>query len=173
MNKILITIIFSFLLFTVYAQKGEKSISAGPFISYPFNTFGYRRRLSTGLGLEATGHYNLSNKSALLLRMGWTFYHQEYGYNDPVRSSITLFLFAGGYQYQFGNSGFFANFLAGIENETYDYFNSGAFTLGVGKRFKIKEERFIDSGIDASTGAESRLNLKVTFSLFQWPKIEN
>src|SRR5690349_2832853 len=82
----------------VEAQKGEKSISAGPLISFPFRTSGMESDLKTGAGLEATGQYNISNKSALLVQTSFTYFGIKKGINT-FAESIRLISLKGGYKY--------------------------------------------------------------------------
>jgi hypothetical protein len=78
----------------------------------------------------------------------------------------------GGYKYDISTSKFFINGLVGT-----DIYSDGpavSFTLGGGKRFSIKDVYFIDAGIDFIGGdTEQRINIKVSFSIFQRPKKAN
>jgi hypothetical protein len=52
--------------------------------------------------------------------------------------------------------------------EVHDRSTTGAFTLGAGKRFLMKKDRFFDADIDLVAGhSQTRLNIKVMFSIFQ------
>jgi hypothetical protein len=121
--------------------------------------------------LEALGQYNVSNNGALLLKStlaSWSYKRYVTGFGTD---RITFLTFQGGYRYQFGGSGFFINGLVGSDIELDDGFATISFTLGAGKRFPIKDIYFIDAGIDLVGGdAESRVNFKALFSLFQRPK---
>lgn len=171
-KTVIIVMIFISLLESVQAQKGEKSISLGPLISFPLDRYIYPRCLKSGVGLEAIGQYNFSNKSALLLQTILASYgirRESINYCEVPRSSISSL--KGGYRYQFANTGFFTNVLAGIDS--YDGFTSISFTFGAGKRFTVKNVYFIDTGIDYIDGdTESRVNIKATFSLLRRPKIK-
>ncbi|MBE7172787.1 MAG: hypothetical protein INR73_19585 [Williamsia sp.] len=167
--------IFTLLLAVFFlagrAQKGAKSIAAGPLISFPLATEsgGGRSNLNPGFGLEAVGQYNLSDKSALLLKATLASWGYKYIFNPYGAKRLTLLTLQGGYKYQFGSSGFFINGLLGTDIELRDTYASISFTVGAGKRFILKNNRFIDAGIDVVGGdAEGRVNLKAIFSLFQW-----
>ncbi len=156
------------LFIAAEAQKGEKSITAGPLISFPVATTG-QSDLNPGLGLEATGQYNFSDRSALLLKTALT----SWGYKKDViiydTKRLTFLTVQGGYKFQFVNSGFFVNGLVGTDNDLQDGFTTISFTLGAGKRFMFKDDRFIDAGIDlVGADAQSRVELKVIFRLFHW-----
>ena len=167
---------FALLLISLYgiaqAQKGEKSIAAGPLMSFPLaNSNRGESNLKTGMGLETIGQYNFSNKSALLLKLtfsSWSYKEDVIVYGTKRLSLLTI---QGGYQYQFGSSGFFINGLVGTDIELNDAFTTISFTLGAGKRFIINDTYFIDAGIDLVGGdADARVNIKALFSLFRWPK---
>src|SRR6188768_1106054 len=105
---------FALLLLSLYgmaqAQKGEKSISAGPLISFPLpKSKRGNSDLKTGWGLETIGQYNVSNKSALLVKLTYA----SWGYKEDATvygvNRLSLLTIQGGYQYQFGRSGFFIN----------------------------------------------------------------
>jgi hypothetical protein len=169
-----IRIIFILLLIALFgeahAQKGEASIAAGPLFSFPLGTEtrSGESDLKPAIGLEAIGQYNVSDRSALLLKVtivSWAYKDSARYYYDTKR--LTLLTTQGGYQYQFGESGFFVNGLVGIDIDFDDAFISGSFSLGAGKRFFIKESRFVDVGIDLiGADAPSRVNIKALFSLF-------
>jgi hypothetical protein len=169
------TIIFILLLIALFgeahAQKGETSIAAGPLLSFPLGdeSANGKSDLKPGIGLEAMGQYNLSDRSALLLKVtfaSWSYKDSLQYYYD--RKRLTLFTPQAGYRYQFGQSGFFLNGLVGVDIDFHDAFVSGSFTFGGGKRFMMNESRFIDVGVDL-IGADgpTRLNIKGLFSLFQ------
>ncbi|MDP4107494.1 MAG: hypothetical protein Q8935_21380 [Bacillota bacterium] len=170
-KKVIFTLILVGLFGVAQAQKGDKSIAAGPLISFPIGSDGFPSILKTGGGLEAIGQYNFSNRSALLLKMNltsWGYKERMSGYG-PRR--LTFLSLQGGYKYQFGSSGFFINGLAGTDIDLGDRFSTISFTLGAGKRFTVKDDRFIDVGVDLAGGdAEGRVNFKVIFSLIQWLK---
>ncbi len=157
---------------SVHAQKGDKNISAGPLVSFPLETQqipGYK----TGVGVEVTGQYYLATKSSLLLQLGLTSLGRKETLNSYDKN-LTLFSLKGGYRYDIGSSGFFINALLGADIETGDAFASASFTVGGGKRFVVKDSYFIDAGIDYIDGdTESRLNIKVAFSIFQRSKTSN
>jgi hypothetical protein len=167
---VLFLLVLSGLSGTAHAQKGEKSIAAGPLISFPL-ALGYSgSRLKIGPGAEVIGQYNFSNRSAFLLKSTLTSwaYNQLPSAYDANRFS--LLAFQGGYRYQFGNSGFFMDGLVGFDNDLQDGYNTVAFTIGAGKRF-VRKKGFIDVGIDIVGGdADARINAKVLFSLFRWSK---
>lgn len=163
-----IAIIFICILENIQAQKGEKSISVGPLISFPLDNT--TPKFLTGLGLEVIGQYNFSKKSAILLQTSLAFY----GVDDRLGYQMfhsQIFSLKGGYKYQIGASGFFTNVLAGIETESRYSLVFYSFTLGAGKRFTMKNSNFIDAGIDYIAGdTERRINVKATFSLLRRPK---
>ena len=150
------------------AQKGEKSIAAGPLISFPVARDGISY-LKIGVGLEAIGQYNFSKNSALLLKT--TLASWRYTKAIIVETKrLTFLTVQGGYKYQFA-SGFFINGLVGYDIDLYDGFKTISFTLGAGKRFILKDEHFIDAGIDLVGGdADGRINIKAVYSVFQWLK---
>jgi hypothetical protein len=159
------------------AQKGQTSIAAGPLLSFPLKseTRTGKNYLRTGLGLEGLGQYNFSEKSALLLKTTLA----SWAYKDSVitdsvlthygNKRLILLTFQGGYRYQIGTSGFFINGLIGVDIDLHNRFTTRSFTLGAGKRFLMKEDRFFDAGIDLLSGryTKTRLNMKVVFSLFR------
>ena len=168
-------IIFILLLIGFFgeaqAQKGETSIAAGPLLSFPLGTETQngKSNLKPGIGLEAMGQYNLSDRSALLLKVTWA----SWAYKDSARyyegtKRLTLLTTQAGYGYQFGESGFFLNGLVGVDIDFHDGFASASFSVGGGKRFTVQESRFIDVGIDlVGADAQARVNIKGLFSLFQ------
>lgn len=169
-RRILFILLLTGVLGSVQAQKGELSIGAGPLLSYPLGIESpFDSDLNPTLGLEGIGQYNFSVKSALLLKATLA----SWGYKKRLRSfyennRLTLLSFQGGYRYQFGTSGFFINGLAGVDIDLKDNFTSGDFSLGGGKRFSMKEDRFIDAGIDLiGADAQARVNIRVIFSLFR------
>jgi hypothetical protein len=151
------------------AQKGEKSIAAGPLISFPLGLESRGSHYKTGLGAEILGQYNVSNRSALLLKItlaSWAYKERYVLYGAKRLSFLTL---QGGYRYRFGTSGYFMDGLVGVDMDLHDSFTSVSFTLGAGKRLIVNEERFFDVGIDFVGGdAEERLNIKVLFTLFRY-----
>ena len=140
-------------------------------ISFPLRKFGYQSYLKTGAGLEAIGQYNFSNKSALLLQITFASYRIRDGLSPYPGNLLQLLSLKGGYRYQFGASGFFIEGLAGTDIDLADGFSTISFTLGAVKRFTVREDYFIDVGIDYIDGdAERRLNIKGVFSLLRRPK---
>ena len=168
-KRVTFTLILVGLFGVAQAQKGEKSIAAGPLISFPLGSDGFPSMLKTGGGLEAIGQYNFSNRSALQLKATLTSWrHKERNYDTRKLTFLSL---QGGYRYQFGTSGFFINGLAGTDMEIADGYSTISFTLGAGKRFMVKDLYFIDAGIDLVRGdAEGRVNFKAIFSLLRWSK---
>ena len=166
-KKIIIAIIFTSFTAAVSAQKGETSISAGPLFSFPISNR-FQNDLSLGVGVEATLQYNLSQKSALLLQLDLASYSLM---NRAIShdSRLSLLSIKGGYRYQFINSAFYGNVLAGI-TQSYDGYMAGCLALGAGKRFIVKDIYFIDAGLDYITGDQDRINIKAAFSLLQRPK---
>ena len=167
-RTLILLVVFTCLLGKAEAQKGEKSIAAGPLISFPLGFETGTTDFKTGLGAEIIGQYNFSEKSALLLKMtlaSWGIKDGAFGYETNRLNFLTL---QGGYNYQFGTSGFFINGLVGVDIDLYDSYGSACFTLGVGRRFMVKNDRFVDVGVDLiGADAEERLNIKVVFSLFR------
>jgi len=162
MPKRLIFLLLLVILFqSARAQKGYKSISAGPLISFPVES-PERGMYKTGIGLEITGQYYLARRSSLLLQIGLTSLGAKYEEN------LTIISLKGGYKYDIGSSGFFVNGLVGT-----DIYNGWApsFALGGGKRFSVKDIYFIDAGIDLIGGdTQARVNIKAAFSILQRPK---
>lgn len=158
------------------AQKDQISIAAGPLLSIPLtnNTRSGISYLKTGLGLEGIGQYNFSEKSALLFKAtiaSWAYKNKVI--TDSVlthygNKRLTFLTFQGGYQYQFGTHGIFINGLIGGDIDLHDRSVTRSLTLGAGKRFLMKENRFFDAGIDLVAGhTQTRLNMKIIFSIFQ------
>jgi hypothetical protein len=165
------TIFFLFLLSGVfeaaYAQKGEKAVAAGPLISFPLGLESRTSGFKIGVGAEIIGQYNVSNKSALLLKTGLTSWAYKESVSNYYAKRLSLLTLQGGYRYQFSTSGFFIDGLVGLDIDLNDTYTSASFTLGASKRF-TKKERFIDVGIDfVGADAEERVNIKVLFSLFK------
>jgi hypothetical protein len=167
-KRTLLLLFLSGLLAIAHAQKGEKSIAAGPLLSFPLGLESRTTDLKTGLGAEVIGQYNFSNKSAVLLKTtltSWAYKENRFAYDTKRLSFFTPQV---GYRYQLGASGFFINGLVGVDIDLHDSYTTGSFTLGAGKRFAINEERFFDVGIDlVGADAEERINIKVLVSLFQ------
>ncbi|MES2650016.1 MAG: outer membrane beta-barrel protein [Bacteroidota bacterium] len=166
MKKILFLLILLTTLFNfVQAQKGSINLSAGPLVSFPldrYNINGYK----TGVGVEFTGEFNLSNKSALLFQAGFTNLPAE-SVPDTYQENLKILSLKIGYKYNIGSSGFYVNGLGGTDIEYKNDFSTISFTLGAGKRFTIKEKYFLDAGIDYIDGdTQRRLNFKVAFILF-------
>jgi hypothetical protein len=168
-KRIIFIILFVGLSGGVWAQKGDKSISAGPFISFPTANH-LIPDYTTGVGIEATGQYNTSNRSAVLLQAGLTSLRIKQAYNI-YNNNLTIASLKGGYKYDISSSGFFINGLVGADIEPADGFSTISFTLGAGKRFPFRGIYFIDAGIDYIDGdTERRLNIKAAFSLLRRPK---
>ena len=165
MRKGLISLLLLVSLFeSVRAQKGYKSISAGPLISFPLQSHELAI-YKTGIGLEITGQYYLASRSSLLLQIGYTSLGAKPG---SYQENLKLISLKGGYKYDIGPSGFFVNGLVGT-----DIYNGpgASLTLGGGKRFSVKDVYFIDAGIDLIGGdTPERVNIKVAFGIFQRPK---
>ncbi len=176
-KTITVVIIFITLFEAVYAQKGDKSISAGPFLSLPSRGYGYNFNYSSGKGLEINGQSNFTNRSSKLIQSQLSFFSPYAGIKN-----LTLISLKGGYRYQFGNSGIFTNVLAGILKEFgSDIFNSHfghgyktlSFTVGAGKRFIIKKVSFVDTSIEYIDGdGITRTNIKAAISLFRRTKLK-
>ena len=166
-KKIAFLFLFSGIFELVQAQKGEKTITAGPLISFPLGLESASSNFKIGLGVELVGQWNISNRSGLLLKTtlaSWGYKERMTTYGD---NRFSLLTFQGGYRYLFGTAGFFADGLVGIDLDLHDNYTTVCFTLGLGKRF-INKGRYIDVGVDLVGGdAEERLNIKVLFSLFQ------
>jgi hypothetical protein len=167
-KRILLLLLLIGLLETAQAQKGEKSIAAGPLISFPLGLETRTSNFKTGIGAEIIGQYNVSNRSAVLLKTtlaSWA-YNERMSADDAKR--LTFLTFQGGYRYRFGASGFFVDGLVGVDIDLHDSYPTASFTLGAGRRFMVNEERFFDVGIDiVGADSEERINIKVLFSLFQ------
>lgn len=166
-RRAVMIMIFIGLFESVGAQKNEKSISAGPLVSFPLDKHvipAYR----TGPGLEVMGQYNISDKSALLLQTVLASYGSTNGITGYRMNGISLFSLKGGYKYRFSPSGYYLDALVGTDTESPGHFTSISYTIGGGKRFMIKKIYFIDAGIDYIDGdVVRRLNIKATFSLLR------
>jgi hypothetical protein len=176
-KTVIIAMILVSLFGAVQAQKGEKSISAGPFLCFPSRGYGYFFDYGSGKGLEISGQSNFTNKSSILIQSQLSYYRPQAGINN-----LTLLSLKGGYRYQFGNSGIFTNVLAGILKEfggdINSHFGHGnkslSFTVGAGKRFTIRKVSFIDAGIEYIDGdGITRTNIKATISLLRRPKMKS
>jgi len=166
-KTIFLLFLLSGLFEAVYAQKGEKTVAAGPLISFPLGLESGTSNFKIGVGAEIIGQYNFSNRSALLLKTGLTSWAYKESVSNYYSKRLSLLTLQGGYRYQFGESGFFIDGLVGPDIDLRDSYSSASFTLGAGKRF-TKKERFIDVGIDfVGADAEERVNIKVLFSLFR------
>lgn len=147
------------------AQKGQTSVTAGPLVSIPLNKY-VIPVIKTGMGVEATGEYLFSRKSAVLLQLGITSFKIED--DDYYEDKLKFFSVKLGYKYNMTSSGFFLNGLIGTDIEILYGVNIGyaSFTLGGGKRFSIKGGQFLDVGIDYINGdTEGRINLKAAIGL--------
>jgi len=106
-----IQLIFVLLLFTfltnAQAQKGAKSIAAGPLLSFPIRLYNLDFSLRPGVGVEAIGQYYFTNKSSLLLQTSLASFHGRNPYRDYREQRLSIFSLSGGYQYQLSNTGFF------------------------------------------------------------------
>jgi hypothetical protein len=169
MRKHILFLLLSAAVFGVtHAQKGEKNISAGPVFSFPAGITS-ADILKPGIGIEVVGQSFLSQKSSILLTTSLvTWGYQEGAINYPENNRLTVFTIQGGYRHQAGNSGIFLNGLLGVDIDLSDGFLTGAFGFGAGKRLIVKENRFIDIGIDfIGADAAARVNLKILLSLFR------
>jgi hypothetical protein len=170
-KRIFFLLLLSGLFEAALAQQGETSLTAGPLLSFPLGTESPngKTNLKPGIGLEAMGQYNFSDRSGLLLKItlaSWAYKDSARYYYDAKR--LTLFTTQGGYRYQFGESGFFINGLIGIDIDLHETVAMVSFTLGAGKRFMMEGDRFFDVGIDLTgADAQARVNIKVLFSLFR------
>jgi hypothetical protein len=167
MRKIIVLLVlFLNLLVTLHAQKGERSLAAGLLLAFPETYSRYRdfSNWKTSIGIEGIGQYNLSEKSALLLQLQVIrFAGRRYnGFTEFSMHELSTAL-KGGYRYQFDPSGFFINALVGYE------LNSGytPVAVGAGKRFLLKNSRFLDAGIEYAGGYISSYRLKAVFSLLR------
>ncbi len=156
------------------AQKGEKSIAAGLVVAFPVNRVIYSddRSFNSGVGLEAIGQYNFTEKSAALLQLQLTRFTGEAFYGGGYRStSFISSSLKGGYRCKFNTKGLYGNALIGVESSS-DGSSYIAAALGLGKRFPIKDVYFIDAGLDYIVGNINRFNIKAVFSLLRRPKVE-
>lgn len=166
--KIILILLLAGLSGAAQTQKGEKSIAAGPLISIPLGLETQGSAYNTGFGAEIVGQYNFSVKSALLLKTTLATWGIKNSNSRFETNRLTLFTVQGGYKYQFHPSGFSISGLVGVDVDLSDSFTSVSFTLGAGKRFFLKNDRFIDVGIDfVGADAEERVNIKALFSLFR------
>jgi hypothetical protein len=159
-------IIASGLLGSLHAQKGEKSIAAGLLVAFPDrqSTYVDFTRWKTSIGIETIGQYAFSNKSALLLqlqavRLSGNHFNGSVEY--PTHELSTAL--KGGYRLQFYPSSFFINALVGLE------LNRGntTATLGLGNRFELTNNRFLDVGLEYTQGYISTYRLRAVFSLLR------
>lgn len=167
-----IQIIFVLLLFTfsgnAQAQKGTKSIAAGPLVSFPTGLYRSDFSLKPGVGVEAIGQYHFSNRSSVLLQTSLASFPGRNPYRGYIKQRLSLFSLSGGYQYQLSNTGFFTNALVGIDYDNYTRYSGMVLRLGAGKRILLKDAYFIDAGVDyIFLDTYSRLNLKAVVSIFQ------
>ena len=165
-------IVFSLLILIegTQAQKGEISISAGPLISFPFGSLSSSISVKPGIGLEAVGQYYFSNRSALLFQTSWALYNANNPYSTFEGQRLSIFSINGGYQYNFSALDFFANLLTGFDKDSDSPLWSPTMRLGAGKRFALKNDHFLNAGVDYVFGDTfSRINLKALISLFQKP----
>lgn len=171
MQKIFILCLLTIIVHSQsYSQKGNASIVAGPLISFPLGKFGHESYYKTGLGVEVTGQYNISERSSLILQSGFNSFGVKNTYLS-IAENLTLLTLKGGYKYELHNSGFFLNGLVGTDIDVSDGFTTISFTLGAGKRFPVKKVYFIDAGLDFIDGdTERRLNFKLAYSIWQRPK---
>jgi len=166
-------LLFLCLCVIAQAQKGDKSLAAGPLLSFPAATESRSSisDLKPGIGLEVLGQYNFSHKSALLLKS--TLASWKYKTSLPANryDRLNFLTLQVGYQYQVHPSGFFIQGLVGSDIDLQDGFKTVSFGIGASKRFKVNDTRFIDVGIDLVGGdAESRVNIKALLCLFRWFK---
>ena len=162
---ILATVIFA--SGALHAQKGEKSLSVGAFLSLPAYENSYPS-VKTGQGIEVNGQYGFTPKSSVVAQVALLHYPIErpsYFQND----AYTFVTIKGGYRYQLSPSGFYIHGLAGAEIDVSDSFTTIAFTLGGGKRFTFKNGRQLDVGLDLLEGdiAVSAVNIKAALLLFK------
>ena len=122
---------FLFTTTQLLAQKGQASLSVGPLVSFPVDQ--YANVTKTGYGAEVNGQYGVSPKSNLVIQAALLHYTNDYAY-----APYKLLHVKGGYRYQFGESGFYLNGLAGTELDLSDGFATLAITMGGGKRFTFK-----------------------------------
>jgi hypothetical protein len=147
------------------ALKGQTSVTAGPLVSIPLNKY-VIPVIKTGMGVEATGEYLFSRKSAVLLQLGITSFKIED--DDYYEDKLKFFSVKLGYKYNLTTSGFYLYGLLGTDIEILYGVNIGyaSFTLGGGKRFLVRGSQFIDVGVDYINGdTEGRLNIKAAIGL--------
>jgi hypothetical protein len=155
------------------AQKRHAGVTVGPMVSIPWNKY-VIPVIKTGIGLEATGEYGFSKKSAVLLQLGITSFKIED--DDYYEDKLKFFSVKFGYKYNLTNCGFFLNGLIGTDIEILYGVNIGyaSFTLGCGKRFSNKGGQFIDVGMDYINGdTQGRLNIKAAISLIKIKRQNN
>ena len=81
---------------------------------------------------------------------------------------LSIFSVRGGYQYNFSVADFFANLLVGLDKDSYSPFWSYSMRLGAGKRIALKNDHYLNAGVDYVFGdTYSRINLKALIILFQ------
>jgi hypothetical protein len=167
MNKtILVVLLVGSFFGKAAAQKGDKSLAAGLLIAIT-QPAGYYQDQSwnNSVGVEGIGKYNFTQKSSALLQLQIIRFtgHYNFGYSEEPRfTSISL---KGGYRYDLTKSGFYANFLVGVEFD-YPYFPA---TLGIGKRFQIKNH-FLDAGVEYTGGFVPHYSIGAVYSLAQKTK---
>ena len=165
MNKTILIVAFTiFFVSKVDAQKGETSLAAGVLVAFPqSDPYTLYTSWSTGLGVEAIGQYNFTNKSSALLQLqvihfaGTTSY--AFSEHEPRFTSVAL---KGGYRIDISPYGFYANALIGFEfNKMFT-----PATLGIGKRFQVGRN-FIDLGGEATGGVIPHYNIRAVYSLLR------
>jgi hypothetical protein len=167
MNK---TILVVFLVGSFFgksaAQKGNKSLAAGLLIAIPeFAGYYQDKSWNNSVGVEGIGQYNFTQKSSALLQLQIIHFTGHYNSGSSEGPRFTSISLKGGYRYDFTRSGFYANFLLGVE--LYEM-NTPA-TLGIGKRFQINNH-FLDAGIEYTGGYVPHYSFRAVYSLAQ--KIE-
>jgi len=170
-TRTIILLLVTNLFVTAEAQKGEKTIAAGLLLAFPETNrviYSDNSVYNIGVGLEGIGQFNFTEKSAALLQLQLTGF-SGYEYYDNLSTSFISLSLKGGYRYQFTASGFYTNFLAGVEDGNDG--SSMAAALGIGKRFTVKDVYFLDAGIDYTGGYIRRYNIKMVFSLLRRPKV--
>lgn len=167
-NRLIILIILLTSFQIVQAQKGEVSVSAGPVVSLWTGNY-INGQLKTGLGLEVSMQYNFTNRSAVVAEAGLTSFivkNNRIGSDTGTRYRKSINSFKVGYRYTFGATGIYSNILYGIDkNDNSLEGNFWISILGVGKRFTLKNQYFIDAGIDFIGSIYPRLNIKAAVGL--------
>ncbi len=167
--RFFLLIMVAFVFMEALAQQGEKSLSAALVVAPSDDRVSVGLQnfaVSTGLGIEVAGLSHVSHNGAIVLQAGVTRFRCSSTFTNFLRLPVVTPIYVkGGYRYRFTESGFFVNALTGLE-----YWDKKVYlplTAGVGKRFFLNADRFIDAGIDFTSGTLNRINVKAAVSFLR------